>query len=176
MDMYKIKFTVLQLEILRFLSIKAGETFTARAIAQALRVTPTAVAKALPGLRGLVTAEKDESNRRRISLDRTNPSAIARKRSENLLLLHESGLVTALEEAYPGATIILFGSYAYGEENTASDIDIAVIGSGKEPSLRRYERLLERPIRINQYAGWEIDDELRDNILNGIVLSGGVSL
>ncbi|MDE1848737.1 MAG: HTH domain-containing protein, partial [Nanoarchaeota archaeon] len=46
--MYKLKFTILQLEILRFLCANAGKQFNARRLAQHLDVSQTAVAKSLP--------------------------------------------------------------------------------------------------------------------------------
>ena len=47
MDMYKLKFTVLQQEILRFLFIKAGMSFNARGLSRTLRVSPTAILKSI---------------------------------------------------------------------------------------------------------------------------------
>ena len=49
MDMYKLKWTRLQSEILRLLCIKSGQILNLRGIANCLKVSPTAVAK-LPAL------------------------------------------------------------------------------------------------------------------------------
>lgn len=82
-------------------------------------------------------------------------------------------------------TVILFGSYSRGDdvwinetEGHKSDIDIAIIGTkGKEIKLTRFDKLLERTIIINFYPSFkEIHKHLRDNILNGILLSGSVDL
>ena len=99
------------------------------------------------------------------------------KRAENLKLLHESGLVEYLTEKFPGGTIILFGSYAFGEDTPGSDIDIAIIGcSGKALDLTRFEKFLERAIVVQHYNLSEIDRNLRSNILNGITLHGMVEV
>ena len=180
MDAYKLKFTRLQNEILRFLYIKAGESFSQNALARALKVTPTAISKALEelGEEELVTIEKDkDTNHLSIELNSQNPNILWMKRVENLKLLYESGLVGYLTEKFPGGTIILFGSYALGEDTLNSDIDIAVIGcSGKKLDLSRFEKILERTIVVQHYRLPETDRNLRLNILNGITLHGVVEV
>lgn len=181
MDIYKLKFTVLQQEILRFLFVKPGASFTERALAKHLSVSPTAVSNALKGLEktGLVKVRKDmESGRLSIGLNRDNPTAFFMKRIENLRLIYESGIANYLSEKFPGSTIILFGSYSFGEDAAGSDVDIAIIGSAKKAAdLKKFSKLLEREISLNFYDDLsEIDKNLRENILNGILLSGGVRL
>jgi len=178
-DIYKLKFTILQLEILRFLFVRAGTSFNARMTAKALRVSQTAISKALPQLEreGLVKIEK-KSGRWSIKLNMDNPKVIAFKRAENLKMLYESGAASFLEEELPGATIILFGSYSRGDDTITSDIDIAVIGrKEKELGLAAFEKSLERKINLNFYPSLkEIHKELRENLCNGIVLAGGIEL
>ncbi|PIN80603.1 hypothetical protein COV16_00550, partial [Candidatus Woesearchaeota archaeon CG10_big_fil_rev_8_21_14_0_10_34_8] len=83
-----------------------------------------------------------------------------------------------LEEEFPGATIILFGSFSRGDDTSASDIDIAIIGrKEKEINLEKFEKLLERKININSYSALkDVHKDLRENICNGIVLVGGIQL
>lgn len=181
MDIYKLKFTILQQEILRFLFIKSGMSFTERALAKHLNVSPTAVSNALKVLEKeeLVKVKKDkESGRLSISLNKDNPRVFFMKRIENLRMIYESGLADYLSEKFPGSAIILFGSYSFGEDTIESDIDIAIIGSReKDIDVERFSRLLERKIPLNFYDNFnEINKNLRENILNGIVLSGGVKL
>jgi len=186
MDMYKSKWTRLQHDILRFLFVKVGIAFNERGIARALDVSPTAVSTALAGLEkeGLICITKSTTmNLLSIELNRDNNKAIEMKRVENLRFVYESGLSDFLFDEFPGCTIILFGSYSrgedvFGEEETRSDIDIAVIGTkGKKAELARFEKMLERPININFYESWNaIHRHLRNNILNGILLKGGVGL
>jgi len=89
MDVYKLKFTRLQNEILRFLSIKSGESFNQRSIALALGVSPTAISKALELLEeeSLVMRSKDNVNLHSIELNKQNPAVFWMKRIENLKLL-----------------------------------------------------------------------------------------
>ena len=181
MDTYKIKFTTLQLEILRLLCIKAGERLNQRQIAKLLKVSPTAIAKSISELEkeSLIVKEKQKDmNLNLIMLNRNNKKAMQLKRAENLKLVHEAGLNEFLEEEFPGATIILFGSYSRGDDTTTSDIDIAVIGrKEKKILLRNFEKLLEREININFYPSLKnVHKELKENLCNGIILSGGVEL
>ena len=47
MDIYKEKFTKLEREIIRLLSLNAGKSYNQREIALILKVSPTAVSKSL---------------------------------------------------------------------------------------------------------------------------------
>jgi len=178
MDTYQIKWTRLQERIFRFLCIKAGTSLNLRGIARPLKVSPTAVSNALGELEKeeLIKVEKSKTmNLMSIELNRDNPKAIQWKRTENLKLIYESGLADFLHEEFPGCTIILFGSYSRGEDVWGSDIDIAIIGTKeKSVKLNEFEKKLEGIININFYKSWKIDIHLKNNIMNGIVLSGGV--
>ncbi len=179
MDIYKLNFTILELEIFSFLSIKAGENLSQREIAKALAVSPTAVANAVKNLtkKNLIKLEKTKTINF-ISFNRDNPKAIELKRVENLKQTYLSGLSDFLEEKLAGSTIILFGSYARGEDTKTSDIDIAVIGRKEKPlTLESFEKALDKKININFYDSWkDIHKNLKNNILNGIILHGSVEL
>lgn len=180
MDMYKLKFTTLQNEIFRLLCIK-GISLNQRGVARFLKVSPTAIAKALksPEMKKLIKIEKSKTmNLISIELNRDNPQAIALKRVENLRQINESMLLEYLLERFPGCTIILFGSYSFGEDTANSDVDIAIIGSKeKDIDLTQFDKLLERTIFLHYYDSLKsIDKNLRQNILNGIVLQGSVEL
>jgi predicted nucleotidyltransferase len=128
---------------------------------------------------GLVKVHQDkESKRWSIELNRDNHKAIQLKRTDNLKQIYESGLADFLYNEFPGATIVLFGSYSHGDDTDKSDIDIAVIGrKEKHIDLTRFGKQLERTININFYDSWkDIHKHLKENICNGIVLAGGVEL
>ncbi len=181
MDIYKLKFTRLQIEIFKLLCIKAGEKLNKRQISKLLKVSPTAIAKSLPLLEkeNLVKIIKNKGiNFTSIELNRDNQKTMLLKRVENLGFIYKSGLMECLENKFPGGTIILFGSYSRGDDTTTSDIDIAIIGrKDKEVNLTNYEKELQREIRINFYPSFkEIHKHLKENIFNGIVIAGGINL
>jgi len=181
MDIYKLKWTKLQGEIFRYLSIKIGTVSNQRQIAKTLKVSPTAISKSMKKLEkeNIITITKNPTmNLLSIELNRNNPSVINLKRVENLKMIYESGIDKVLFEKFQGAVIILFGSYSRGEDTIQSDIDIAIIGAKeKNIDLIKYNKLLNRTIINNFYPSFkEIHKNLKDNILNGIVLSGSIDL
>ena len=180
MDTNKLKFTKLQNGIFSFLSENSGERFSQREIARKLSVSPTAISKALKLLEKekLIKSEKEKGlNRSFISVNRDNQNAVDLKRVENLKAIYQSGIINFLSEDFPGCTIILFGSYSKGEDTKGSDIDLAIIGTkNKQTDLTKFEKLMNKEINLNFYKTWNIDKHLKNNILNGIVLSGGIEL
>ena len=186
--MYKLKWTRLQMEILRLLCIKSGQILNLRGIANYLKVSPTAVSNALNELEkeNLVKINKSKiMNLFSIELNRDNPKTTELKRIENIKMFYDSGLYDFLFNEFPGCAIILFGSYSRGEDilgledlGNMSDIDIAVIGTkGKQSDLTKFEKLLERKIILNFYHSFkEIHKHLKENIFNGFLLSGGIEL
>lgn len=178
---YKLKFTTLQLEIMRLLFIRADASMNAREISLSLDVSAPAISKALPQLeksRLIIISKDKRSKRLSIKLNRQTHEVIWLKRSDNLKQIYESGLMQYLDENLAGATIILFGSYSSGEDTMRSDIDLAVIGiKYKALELEKFEKILERKIVVNDYEAIKsIDKHLLNNILSGIILKGGIEL
>jgi predicted nucleotidyltransferase len=161
--------------------INAGKSFNARNLAVDLEVSQPAISKALPLLEKekIILIEKDKaSGRFSIALNRDSKKNFEMKRAENLGLIYESGLADFLQENFPGATIILFGSYSRGDDNLDSDIDIAIINNKqKQIDLSKFESILFRKIVLQFYKNFkDIHKNLKDSILNGIILSGSVDL
>ncbi len=180
-NIYKLKLTNLQQEILRLLFVKAGSSLNQRQIANFLEVTQPAVMKALPYLEkeNIINIQQDKESRRwAIELNRENHKIMQLKYIDNLKQLYESGLADFLEKEFAGATIILFGSYSRGEDIMNSDIDIAVIGrKDKLFDLATYETYLERKINLNFYNDFKsIHKNLKENLCNGIILTGSIEL
>jgi len=166
MDIYKLNFTILELEVFSYLSIRVGEELSQRELAQILKVSPTAIANTvkLLGEKGLIKVKKTKTINF-VTFNRENYKAIELKRVENLKMIYISGLSDFLEEKFPGTTIILFGSYAI------------IGGKDKFLNLEPLENLLKRKININFYSSWkDIHKHLKNNILNGIILTGSVEL
>ncbi len=179
MDMYKLKWTTLQIQLFNLMCQRAGEKLSQREIARILNVSPTAISNSIINLRKqeLIKVEKTKTINF-VSFNRGNPNAVDLKRVENLRNIYLSGLSHYLEMELAGGTIILFGSYAMGADTNNSDIDIAVIErKDKVLELEKFEKLLGRKINVNFYDSWKkIHQNLKNNILNGILLHGGVEL
>jgi len=180
-NIYKLELTNLQQEILRLLFVKSGEKLNQRRIAIYLNVSQPAVMKALPELikKEYINVQQDkESKRWAIQLNKSNDKIMQLKRIDNLKQIYESNLANFLEKQFPGATIVLFGSYSRGDDIITSDIDIAIIGrKDKSINLEKYEKVIERTINLNFYDSWsKIHINLKENICNGIILFGNVEL
>lgn len=93
----------------------------------------------------------------------------------NIVSLHDSGLIEELERKTSPDAIVLFGSYAKGEDLENSDIDIFLIAKEKSIVLEKYEKRLNRKIQLffSEDIG-RLPKELLNNILNGRVLRGFV--
>jgi len=177
----KLELTNLQQEILRLLFIMSGSSLNQRRISKLLGVSQPAVTKSLPKLEKekFIKVQQDKESRRwSIELNRDNHRVIQLKRVDNLRRIYESGLSDFLFENFPGCTIIIFGSYSKGEDTTHSDIDIAIIDSKeKKIDLNKFNNIIGKSIVLNFYSSFkDIHKNLKENIFNGIILSGGINL
>jgi len=181
MDIYKEKFTNTEREILKYLFKNIGLKVNQRTIARELKVSPTAIANSIKSLEktDLLEAKKDKTSQTfEIGLNLQNPKVFFKKRIENLNSIYESELIEFLSNEFPGTTIILFGSYSFGEDTITSDIDIAIIDAEeKKVNLSKFEKELNRKIILQFYPNLnQIHKNLKESILNGIILRGSIKL
>ena len=104
-----------------------------------------------------------------------NEKFIALKRALNLYSLNSSGLVSELIDFFNiPECIVIFGSYAKGEDTRESDIDIAVMTNMKEyPQLDAYEDDLKRKISLHLIDNIKKEDkDFINTLANGIVIYG----
>lgn len=87
-------------------------------------------------------------------------------------------IIRYLESNLTINAIILFGSLSKGETTRNSDIDLAIFSDRKLLNLSKFEEKLGRKIQLFFYESLkDIDSkELRNNILNGYILSGRLKL
>lgn len=109
------------------------------------------------------------------SADRISQHFLHQKKMFNFNQLFSLGLVQFLIEELSNPTIVLFGSYSRGEDLERSDIDLYLeTTSKKKVDLTGFERQLHRKIQI--FSSKNIhrveNKELRNNIVNGMVLNG----
>jgi len=104
---------------------------------------------------------------------------ILEKKLYNLKILFESQLIEYLKIEFNNPGIILFGSFAKGEDIEKSDIDLYLeTPSKKQVNLEKYEKKLDREIQIIQNKGLkEISNiHLANNIINGVILNGFIEV
>ena len=156
-----------------------------REISRIIKLSPTTASKYLNKLKkeGIL----DNKEERRHILFRANTEDkkfITKKINYNIDKIKNSGLITFLEEEliYPKA-IILFGSYAKGENTPDSDIDIFVLTESKKKiNLSDYEKNLKTEIQLFVHNNKEFqlmkknNKEIFNNIINGIKLYGFIEV
>lgn len=99
------------------------------------------------------------------------------KQVSNLRELYESDLAKKINESLMPKSIILFGSYSGGEDIEESDIDIFVESSEKEIPLKVFEKKLARKINLLFNEDLKnLNKNLKENVLNGIILEGVIDL
>lgn len=96
------------------------------------------------------------------------------KKIHNLRKIYESGIIEYIRQELINPVIVLFGSFAKGEDTEESDIDLYIeTPSKKEIKLGKFEKLLKRKIQIfrNNNLNEISNHYLANNIINGIILN-----
>ena len=103
-----------------------------------------------------------------------NNEAYRRNKSfYNLISLYESGLLDFLYDSILPKCIVAFGSYSRGEDIEESDIDLFLESNKKELELANFEKKLNRKIQLHfKFNFDQYPKELKNNIINGVVLKG----
>jgi len=165
-----------KLRVLRLFFEGPNERLHLREIARRTGLSATGAMKILGALEKEELVEKEHTAVMVVYRGNyDNENFIALKRSLNLYSLYSSGLVSALVDFYKTPEcIVLFGSYAKGEDARESDIDIAVITSIKElPQLEIYESSLKRKISLHLIKNTKNEGkDFINSLANGIVLYG----
>ncbi len=163
-------------KILELLFSYPLRSFHLREISRLLNISPSSISRYLKDLKKQeLIVVNDEKFVYEIKAKLDNPKFKNLKRAYNIKKLYDSGLLEYLKEHLPLMTIILFGSYSRGDDTEKSDIDIAIDGNEKKLKLDVYEKKLNRPINIEFINIKKITKELKNSLINGIVLEGYVS-
>lgn len=106
-----------------------------------------------------------------------NPLFLRYKKTVNQMKVYESGLVDYLYEKLMPNVIILFGSYSKGTDTKTSDIDLFLEAKEEKVNVLEFEKSLGRKIHlVFEKNIRDLSKELKNNIANGIVLSGSLRL
>lgn len=147
-------------------------------ISRNIKLAHTSVKKNLDKLvkLGLITESIEKKGRRRFPYYTANLDNKAFKKykiTHNLSSILESKLIEFIEEKLMPKSIVLFGSYLRGEDIETSDIDIFVECKKEEINLSLFEKKLRRKIELHFNDNFNsYPKELKNNIINGIVLGG----
>jgi len=99
------------------------------------------------------------------------------KRRFNMQKVEDCGLVKFLSDNLMPQSIILFGSYARGEDIAESDIDIFIESSEKKINISNFEKKIGKKIELHFSKDINaLSLELKNNIVNGVRLHGRIEL
>ena len=111
--------------------------------------------------------------------NRTNQEFLLEKKLFNLKQIYESGLIGYLKQELSNPAVVLFGSYAKGEDMEESDIDLYIeTPSKKDINIEKFEKTLKRKIQVFRHrAITEVKNKhLANNIINGIILNNYIEV
>jgi len=104
---------------------------------------------------------------------RDHPTYILYKKEYNFFILSSSGILEFLRDHLTPKSIILFGSYARGDDRESSDIDLFIESKSSTLSLEKFEKILGREIELHFQENFNTyPSELKNNIINGQILYG----
>ena len=153
-----------------------GVGFQLREISRKVRIAPASVKTYL---RDLINEDLVIKEKHRIYgypvyyANRDNEYFKFLKKLDTVINIKESGLLDYLSNECMPDVIILFGSAAMGEDLKESDLDLFLQSKKTKLNLDKYEKMLKR--RINPFFSNNfnlLSNELKNNILNGIILKG----
>ena len=150
--------------------------FQLREISRNISLAPKSVKKYLDELEkaNLIVKEKHRIHKYPIyHANRDNEYFKFLKKLDIIKEIKESGLLDFLEENCLPNVISLFGSASKGEDIKDSDIDLFLMCKEMKLDLKKFEAKLSRGINIffsNNFN--KLSQELKNNILNGVILKG----
>lgn len=101
------------------------------------------------------------------------------KRLYNLKILYKSGFIEYIKIELSNPPVILFGSFAKGEDTEESDIDLYIeTPSKKQINFEKFENFLHRKIQIFQHKNIKeiTNPHLANNIINGATLNNYIEV
>ena len=152
-----------------------GIGFQLREISRKVKIAPTSVKNYLLELEKeklIINTKHRIHNYPIYYANRDNENFKFYKKLDNVLKIQESGLLNYLSGECLPNVIILFGSASRGEDLKESDFDIFLECEKTKLNLEKYEKELNRKINIFFGKFNKLSNELKNNILNGIVLKG----
>ena len=157
-------------EVLRFFCKHPTTEYSVTEVAEALDASKPSISQQFDKLeqKNILKVEKKRNNKL-ASFNRDENLQL--KQLVNLNELMNSPILEKITQDYshPEA-VILFGSFAKGEDTEKSDIDIAVISADSQN--KNYGEVLGRKISITEFKPGNIPENMKETLANGINLQG----
>ncbi len=150
-----------------------------REISRKIRLAPPSIKNYLRELRKerLILQKKDRNGNPRYYARRDDDLFKFYRKLDIVQRIKYTGLLQELQEKCLPTAIILFGSTARGEDTETSDVDIYLGSKKVEINLEKFEKELRRKVNLLFEDDFhKLSKELKNNILNGIILYGYVKV
>lgn len=156
--------------------IPKGAGFQLREISRKIKLAPKSVRIYLKELEqeGLILKEKHRIHAYPLYYaNRENEQFKLYKKLDLISSINETKLLDYLFETLMPECIILFGSASRGEDTRESDVDLFIQCKEKSVDLNKFDKQLSRKIKVFFSESFrDLSEELRNNIINGIILKG----
>ncbi|MDP2278621.1 MAG: nucleotidyltransferase domain-containing protein [Nitrospirota bacterium] len=172
---------ITQLNVLSLFMDNPYEKYYLREAARLLNMSPMTLKRALELLLKSKLIQKEKTkNQILYSAKMQSPAFRHLKISRSLSWLEDKNLIEFLKKRIPGiSSIVLYGSYAKGEDDKKSDIDIMVISPAKKVLLPELDKLLGKEVNLSVFSAAEWSRQAKtsrafylDVITEGVVLYG----
>lgn len=165
-------------KVLKIFMDSPNENFRLREIARLSKISPPSV------VNYLAEFEKEGLIKKHVKRDvpfycsmQDNQNFILYKKLSILFEVNKLGLIDYLWEKLSPEAIVLYGSFARGESTENSDVDLFILGREIKIDISNFENKLGRKIHIIFNKSIKnISNELKNNILNGIILKGYIKI
>jgi predicted nucleotidyltransferase len=184
-NMIQLYQKITQLRVLELFLQNPFEGFYLRESARLLDMDPMTVKRSLDLLFTDGLLEKyEEKNRILYRIDLDNQAARYQKISYNLAWLKEKGVVEYINNMGEAVTaIIMFGSFARGENDGNSDLDLLMISLGKNDLSQEIGQILDHEVNLMNFTPAQWSEQAKKNrafytdvITEGIALFGQIPM
>ena len=154
------------------------ENFRLREIARLTKISPPSVMSYLKEFEEEGLIQKVIKNKIPIYRSiRDNPEFILYKKLSIIFELNKKGLIDYLWDKVSPEAIILYGSFSKGEAIENSDVDLFILGREIKVNIQEFENRLNRKVHLLfKDSLKEMTSELKNNVLNGIILKGYIKI
>jgi predicted nucleotidyltransferase len=164
-------------KLLKVFLLNSTESFRIRELSRKIKLAPLSIMNYLKELEkeGLIVVYKKEG----IPFYQAQRDSLEFRRYQRISIqyeLYESGIIDFLWEKTNPEAIILYGSYLKGDAIESSDIDLFLICQEEKIDVSPYEKKIGKQIHILMNPLKKIPNELKQNLINGIILEGYLSI
>lgn len=165
-------------KILELFIENPNKDFSVRGIARKLELSHATVIKHIDNLLKLhLINKKEETLYPTYYANTENPQYKFYKKNYIIFKINKIGLIVFIQKQTLASSIVLFGSCAKGVFTEKSDIDIFVESKESKVDIKKYEKKLNRKINLLFESNINnLSKELRNNVVNGIILYGFIKI